>query len=50
MSDTKLASTQFHTLGAAYVDADPVFAEEAFRRSLQLGRAWPSRTRPWPRC
>ena len=36
MSDTKLASTQFHTLGTAYIDADPVFAEDAFRRSLQL--------------
>jgi tetratricopeptide (TPR) repeat protein len=36
VSDTKLASTQFNTLGTAYIDADPVFAEDAFRRSLQL--------------
>ena len=36
MTDANLASRQFHTLGSAYVEVDPVFAEDAFRRSLQL--------------
>ncbi len=36
MTDAQLASTQFQTLGAAYGSADPVYAEDAFRRALQL--------------
>ena len=36
MTDAQLASTHFQTLGAAYASADPVVAEDAFRRALQL--------------
>jgi protein O-GlcNAc transferase len=36
MSDAKLASAHLRTLGAAYGEVDPVIAEEAYRRSLQL--------------
>jgi protein O-GlcNAc transferase len=36
MSDAELASAHFRTIGAAYGEVDPVAAEEAYRRSLQL--------------
>ena len=36
MTDAQLASTHFQTLGTAYASADPVVAEDAFRRALQL--------------
>jgi tetratricopeptide (TPR) repeat protein len=36
MSDAELASAQFRAIGAAYGEVDPVAAEDAFRRSLQL--------------
>jgi tetratricopeptide (TPR) repeat protein len=36
VTDAQLASTHFNTLGRAYAAADPVVAEDAFRRALQL--------------
>ncbi len=42
MTDAQLASTHLQALGAAYASADPVVAEDAFRRSLQLDPGVPA--------